>query len=283
MLLLKALLLVCSATAVLARGKVDAIMSGACLVGQDTSKHNAQGEDVFKDPRNHPAAVASILAFSADRAEFRPREKGVITDEKVYDHFLKDVANFPGFRAQHQQTQQLNLQGSRVQFKKEVANKYQSDRNDPWEVARLLESLLPQEMDKENQRWLLNYVIVNSKQDNQQRPEQQEISVEIGSILLSKNSNSDKTKIEPQTAEMTMHAYVAKADNLKQHSSELSKRIRTMTVQKALRELATNGGDDGLVYEEEDTEDLEAWFRGLFTPLDLPTRHFPVSKWVVQY
>ncbi|KAF9363263.1 hypothetical protein BGX34_004544 [Mortierella sp. NVP85] len=280
MLLLKALLLVVSATAVLASGRVDAIVSGACIVGEDTSSHDSRGEEIFKNPRNHPAAVASILRFSADRAEFRPREKGVITDQKVYDHFLKDVYNFPGFQAHHQQRMQLDLQGDREQFKREVAKKYKSDRNDPNQMATEFDQLLPQEMDHDNQEWLLNYVVMNT-QNNQGGGDQSEILVEICSIMLklTKGSN-DEAKIKRQTAQMTMNAFTVKKEYLMQHAQSLSQRIQTMRTRKALRDLSSNGVLGGEDYEMSEESELEGWFHGLFTPYYL-TRSYPVSRWQI--
>ncbi|KAK3823001.1 MAG: hypothetical protein J3Q66DRAFT_385493 [Benniella sp.] len=280
MLLLKALLLVVSATTVLASGRIDAIVSGATLVGEDTSNRDSRGEEVFKDPRNHPAAVASILRFSADRAEFRPREKGVITDPKVYDHFLKDVYNFPGFQAHHQQRMQLDLQGDHEQFKREVAKKYKSDRNDPNQMANEFEQLLPQQMDHDNQEWLLNYVVMNTK-NNQGGEDQSEIMVEICTIMLqlTKGSN-DETKIKRQTAHMTMNAFNVKKEYLTDHAQQLSQRIQTMRTRKALRDLSSTGQLGGEEYEMAEESELEGWFHGLFTPYYMP-RSYPVSRWQI--
>ncbi|KAG0238436.1 hypothetical protein B0O80DRAFT_454927 [Mortierella sp. GBAus27b] len=275
MLLVKALLLVCSATAVFAGSRIDAIVSGACFVGQDTSQ-DTRGEEVFRDPRNHATAVASILRHSADRAEFRPREKGVITDPKVYEQFLKDVNNFPGFKSHHQQMERLDLQGDREQFKREVAKKYQTDRNDPWQIATAFERLLPHEVDEDNQEWLLNYVVMNTQGSQRGGGGQKDISVEICSITLklTKDSN-DQTKIKRQTAEMKMNMFTVKQEYLAQHANSLAQRIRTMDARKALRELSSNGllGDD-----DNNGGDLEAWFEGLFIPDYLP-RSYPVSRW----
>lgn len=280
MILVKTLLLVCTATAVLAGSRIDAIVSGACMVGQDTSQ-DTRGEEVFRDPRNHATAVASILRHSADRAEFRPREKGVITDPKVYEQFLKDVNNFPGFKSHHMEMERLDLQGDREQFKREVAKKYKTDRNDPWMIARAFERLLPHEMDENNQEWLLNYVVMNTQGSRGGGGSQKDISVEICSIMLKldKDSNNDQTKIKKQMAEMKMQMFTVKKEYLEEHASSLAQRIRTMDARKALRELSTNGllGDD-----DNNGGDLEAWFEGLFIPDYLP-RSYPVSRWNVQF
>ena len=279
MLLLKALLVLGTATAVFARGRIDAIVSGACMNGQDTTSRDSHGEEIFRDPRNHPSAVASLLRYSADRADFRPREKGVITDPKVYEHFMKDVCNFPGFQVHHQQNQRLELQGDREQFKREIAKKYKSDRVDPWAMARAFEHLIPQELDEDNQEWLLNYVVLNT-QDREGH--QGNIEVEIASVMLqlTKGSN-DETKIKRQTAEMTMNAFNVKRQYLVEHASSLAQRVRTMRARKALKELSSTGqlggGDED---EEEDNLDLEAWFQGLLAP---EYRAYPVSRWNVQY
>jgi len=279
MLIVKALLLVCTATAVLAGSKVDAIVSGACMVGQDMSQET-RGEEVFRNPRNHATAVASILRHSADRAEFRPREKGVITDPKVYNQFLKDVNNFPGFKSHHQDMERLELQGDREQFKREVAKKYKTDRNDPWQIARSFERLLPHEVDKDNQEWLLNYVVMNTQgsRGGGGGGNQGEITVEICSITLklTKDSNTDQAKIKRQTAEMKLSMFTVKREYLEEHANALAQRIRTMEARKALRELSSNGllGDD----DNNGGSDLEAWFEGLFIP-----DYLPISRWNALY
>jgi hypothetical protein len=278
MLLLKALLVLGSATAVFASAKVDAIVSGAMLIGQDTSKHDSHGEDMFKDPRNHPGAVASLLRFSAERADFHPRQKGVITDPKVYEHFLKDVYDFPGFRAHRQQHQQLDLQGDREQFKREIAKKYMSDRIDGHMMARAFENLLPREVNQNDQEWLLNYVVLDA---NCERSSSCELEVEITSIMLKlyRDSNSDHTKIRRQTAQMAMNKFNVKKEYLIEHASSLAQRVRTMRARKALKELSSTGrlGDD-----DEDNDvvdlDLENWLQGS----DMPN-FYPISRWNVQF
>jgi hypothetical protein len=273
MLLVKALLLVCSATAVLAGTRIDAIVSGACMVGQDTSR-DTKGEEVFSDPRNHATAVASILKHSADRSQFQPRQKGVITDPKVYKQFLNDVQNFPGFQSHHMEMERLDLQGDREQFKREVAKKYKTDRNDPWQIARAFEHLIPQEVQEDGQEWLLNYVVLNTQGSQHGGGGQKDISVEICSITLklAKDQQNDMTKIKRQTAEMKLNIFTVNKDYLRQNAKNLSKRVQTMDARKALRELSSNGqlGDDNSGGDE-----LDAWLEGLFIP--------SYARWNVQF
>lgn len=261
MLLVKALLLVCSATAVLAGTRIDAIVSGACMVGRDTSEETT-GEEVFKDPRNHVTAVASILRHSADRNQFQPRQKGVITDPKVYQAFIKDIYNFPGFHAHQTEMERLELQGDHEQFKREIAKKYKTDRNDPWKIAVAFERLLPHNLEHDSQEWLLNYVVLNT-QGRSGSGGQKDVSVEISSVMLklTKDQN-DRVKIKRQTAEMRINMFTVDKEYLKNHSNSLSQRIRTMDARKALRELSSNGQLGG----EDNIEELEAWFDGLFMP-----------------
>lgn len=268
-------------TAVFAKGRVDAIVSGACILGRDATEEGSRGKMVFNEPRNHPSAVASILRHDADLTNFHPRQKQV-TDQRIYDRFVDGVYKFDGFESHKKQNRQLDLQGDREQFKKEIAKKYTSQRNDPKMMARAFDHLLPREMSEDDQEWLLNYVVMNTGCNEKNMCD---IELEIVSIKLTlcRASIGDETTIKPQMAEMTINSFSVKREYLIKHASTLAQDIRTMKAQEALKELSSNGELGGCVdnYDDEELQ-LESWLQGFSTP-DYPPRVYPISRWNVQF
>ncbi|KAF9272878.1 hypothetical protein BGZ74_005027 [Mortierella antarctica] len=73
MLLIKPLLVLCSAAAVMAQGQADDVVSAALFFGDDTTDAS-DAVDVFRRPNNHSTATASILVYSAEQTGSLPDE-----------------------------------------------------------------------------------------------------------------------------------------------------------------------------------------------------------------
>jgi len=280
MIFAKALLLACAAATVMAGGRLDydALVSGARFTGEDTSQPHCHGVEVYRDQRNHPSAVASILLFSAEEVEFRPREKGVIRDRNVYDRYMRQILNFPGFRSQKEDTEDLDLGKSggrevdRRELRKRIAEKYRSDDNRSEDMARSIVKMIPHELSddnedieggrgKNNQKWMLNHMVIHNE-----RGGRRQLTIEIAAVelKLSRQENSDEVMIEPQTARMHMRMFEVDRHFLVENAQWLAKRIPTVTMNKFLEELSTNGRsrDDEDNDEAGDEEALEAWVQG---------------------
>ncbi|KAF9286307.1 hypothetical protein BGZ68_003042 [Mortierella alpina] len=72
------------------------ILTGALLLGKDTSNPHASPLDVYRNPNNHVTAVASITVNAAHRASLKPSSKAA--DEDTYSGFKIRVSSFPGYK-----------------------------------------------------------------------------------------------------------------------------------------------------------------------------------------
>ncbi|KAI1306708.1 hypothetical protein EDD11_004684 [Mortierella claussenii] len=258
MLFIKSILLLCTATFVLARHDQENLISVARLTGKDTTTRGKRGAEIFRNPRNHASAVASILLYTADRNDYRPREKGIITDSTVYEKFMDETLSFPGYRVGTERIDNLHFNGDRKQFHEQIRQHYRSDVNKADQVARAFEKMIPRELDEDNEdqsnKYLLTQLIIHNHMG---RP----IQVEMSELSLTLSRDRDgRAKIDKQTALMYVNHFTVKTDYLVNHADSLAKDIPTVMVKKALEELSTNGWDEDEDNEDEDEDDLVMWF-----------------------
>ncbi|KAF9979016.1 hypothetical protein BGZ73_007117 [Actinomortierella ambigua] len=74
----------------------DALVSRGIFAGTDSSDPRASGVDVFDNPKNHPAAAASILRALAKEADYWPNEQSAAKMQTTFGAFQKKVAAFNG-------------------------------------------------------------------------------------------------------------------------------------------------------------------------------------------
>ncbi|GJJ76918.1 hypothetical protein EMPS_09277 [Entomortierella parvispora] len=73
---------------------------GTELVSQpfccNVQSFGATGADIFRDPKNHPDAVGTILTYAATMADFFPA-KGLENQTDQFTSYIEKVCTFPGF------------------------------------------------------------------------------------------------------------------------------------------------------------------------------------------
>ncbi|KAF9097004.1 hypothetical protein BGX23_010047 [Mortierella sp. AD031] len=185
MLLIKSLLLVCSAAAVMVQGSPNAIISGAIFVGDDTTNPDASPVDIFKRPENHAAAAASILVYSATAANYRPSEQSPPSLLSGFDAFVKKASSFPGFTPRDQSNTNVFLNQSLIGLEKAVREQLGHSPDGPI-IARSLRDLFPGVVeDSSLKEWILSLIVVG-------KPENSD-TVSLNFVRLALKIGSDKT------------------------------------------------------------------------------------------
>ncbi|KAF9974161.1 hypothetical protein BGZ73_002469 [Actinomortierella ambigua] len=113
----KGLLILTATLVVLAK---DAVVSRGVFNGDDTTNPDARGVKVFREPRNHPMAVASILMYAGGKAGYDPHSQAPKKSRHSYRAFRKQVSAFPGFLKGETFRMLLSLEGGSLD---EVENK----------------------------------------------------------------------------------------------------------------------------------------------------------------
>ncbi|KAI9241291.1 MAG: hypothetical protein BYD32DRAFT_406429 [Podila humilis] len=169
MLLIKSVLVLCSAVAVLAQrhayAGADAVASAALFFGKDTTE-SLDPLKIFKDPINHATAASSVLAFSAELAGFKPSEKSAASLTDTLPEFMKKVTSFPGFilvSSSESAPVHLKDHTTAEEFENMIRNLLEVDHSG--KIALKLAELLPLDLDYEEatrlKNWILNLVVLD--------------------------------------------------------------------------------------------------------------------------
>ncbi|KAF9940483.1 hypothetical protein BGZ65_006862 [Modicella reniformis] len=193
---------------VAAQARINAVTSSSVFSGDDNVDPLAKGIKVFAEPKNHPAAVASILFNAAVNSEFLPKEQGIYVTSKAYGKFVGKVISFPGFELIHSGGEPLELDGSLEQLKEQIREKYKAD---------------PIKRD------VAAYVVV----------------LDLASIplKLSRGDNGE-VLIDEQSTRLRQFTLRTRKSYLIHNSRELADNIRTINLDKFLDEFATSYPDD---------------------------------------
>ncbi|KAF9899864.1 hypothetical protein BX616_002806, partial [Lobosporangium transversale] len=249
------------------RSSGEAIVSYTRLSGEDTTDPDAKvGIDIFKDFRNHAAAAASILVYSAEVVDYRPQEKGIIYDDKIYGRYKQEIANFKGFN--------LNELYEAI-----MSKGYQSGINDAKEVAEIfVKRLLPWRLyglvARATEQWRLSQVVVRNiwkKEDEGggdlggNDPEERSVLVEIIDLSLRLEIDQETGYVEiasNQKAAIRTAAWSVNGLYLKRYAKTLAQKILIWSVEEANERLSTGGLMEAQVqvlsgFEAEDF--LKAW------------------------
>lgn len=224
-----------------AQSEYDALVSSTHLVGIDSTLSGQSGVDVFRNARNHPSAVASILLQAAHRSGFRPRQKGVITKSHIFGDFIHESTRFPAVKPQIEYDSELELSGDRHQLKEVIEGAYHPKVNQPKAVASALEGLIPTRLlpGHSRQVWVLSHITLQSESHR-------DIAFELAYIelTLTRDHKTGAVKIEPQRAHFSANAYRIDSDMLIQNADRFAQQIPTVTVSRFLKELSTTGEAD---------------------------------------
>jgi len=71
----------------------DLVLATTAFIGIDTSHPDASILESFRDPRNHLRGCVSVLSVARGRARWNPEK----AKEAVVEHYIREIANFPGF------------------------------------------------------------------------------------------------------------------------------------------------------------------------------------------
>lgn len=238
------LLLLCSVVAVVVKG--DLATSKTIFTGVDNSDPSAQGADVFRDPRNHAKAAASIIGYSADQANFKPKEHGIQETPQAFDDFQAKASKFPGFLMQANSVRQLNLTGELNNFRDEVIKNYLPEAGKPDVAAAAFAEQIPGSSDGGSLGTrVLVLISIHGTEDNT-------ISVAISSIRVNLSAKGDAIVIDEQYTELRQTIFGLNRGLLTSNADALAGKINTIDINTLLDRLSTNGN----------TAELLAWLFG---------------------
>ncbi|KAG0199790.1 hypothetical protein BGX28_007001 [Mortierella sp. GBA30] len=265
MLLIKSILVLCAATAVLAKDRFDAVSSLGYFSGQDISDHGAKGLPVFKDRKNRASAVASIVEYCADKADFLPSEYGVEVAPSAYTEFFKNIATFPALFKTDAKTTKIELDGTIEQLVNEIQLVYEEfqdeDEDYPFDdqIPRNFRRLLPATLPDPNQhRWLLSQVVIQKVQYFDK------YRVEIARVALKLSKGEDGAAlIDEQTATFSRNVYMVDTHYIQNNAEALAYFLPITNVDDLNKFLTTKkSGLWGSLPEEESCDEREDSFFG---------------------
>ncbi|CAO3566691.1 unnamed protein product [Mortierella alpina] len=272
MLLFKSLLVLCAATAVLAKERFNAISSLGYLSGYDVSDPEAHGKDVFYHRKNRVSAVASIVQHLANVSDYRPAEKSLDIDPASFTRFFARLVQSPAFEKTENQIVRLDLRGTVDQLIEEVRYILE-DVIDPVEdypvdpmISNNFRKLLPKYLQHKDQSfWLLNQIAIQKVRYFDK------LRIELTRVTLwIKETKKDKLAYIPeQVATLSRDVFTVNTKWITEHAEELAETIETVNVEQALSGLTTRAPrregfvDDRsfceMIEEEEEEEEEEAY------------------------
>ncbi|KAF9925900.1 hypothetical protein BGZ75_005564 [Mortierella antarctica] len=271
MLLIKSILVLCTATAVLAKDRFDAFASIGYLSGYDISDPKATGSDVFFHRKNRGSAVASIVQHLANVSDFRPAEQGVDIDPSTFTQFIRGLVKFPGFEKTENQIVRLDLTGpvdqlvSEVQYIFDILEKDEDYPVDS-QIAENFRLLVPKYLQNANQnRWLLNQVAIHKVRYFDK------LRVELTRVTLwiKEDKKTNLAYIPDQVATLSRDVFTVDTHWITDNAESLAERIDTVTVEQALAGLTTKlprregfVDDQTLVWDMEEEKEEQCEFFG---------------------
>ncbi|KAG0238434.1 hypothetical protein B0O80DRAFT_454922 [Mortierella sp. GBAus27b] len=248
------LLLLFSAVTVLVQGwDASAVSSRAIFIGKDTTTPEADGEDIFKNPRNHAAAAASILLFNAKQARFSPKDWGLEERPSTYEAFTKGANSFPGFLVFSLSGTPIELTGEVDQFKDQIATFYRqpfgNDDNDA-EVSAFVDQVSNLVPGAKSGVWILSLVTIYNNEETKV------VTVKLASVEVAVSVN-DKGAIVIQEQETSLNQATLriKSQFLISNAAQLARLIPTASIDDFKDELTTSTDDIR-------RNQLESWLLG---------------------
>ncbi|KAF9960016.1 hypothetical protein BGZ72_008215 [Mortierella alpina] len=241
MLLIKSLLVLCTATAVLAKDRFDAISSIGYFSGQDISDPEDTGYPVFARRRNSGSAVASIVQRIANISDFRPAKEGYDLEPSTYGKFIYGLVNYPALQKTENLIVRLDLTGPVDQLVKEIQYIFdilEKDEDYPFDsqIANNFRKLVPTYLkNKDQYRWLLNQVAIHKVQYFDK------LRIELTRVTLkmAEDKETGLAYIPEQVATLSRDVFTVDTKWIHDHATKLSEEIDTVTVEQALTALTT--------------------------------------------
>ncbi|KAF9159496.1 hypothetical protein DFQ26_006478 [Actinomortierella ambigua] len=150
------LLLASAATLALAQ---QAVVSKGILIGEDKTDKNAKGPEIYKNPRNHQSAAASIIAGVAKIQGYEPYALDPTESGKVFGRFERQFRRPPGFHAGQQDEIVLRLTSDLNQVEEAIKGAYGDIGS--VSIAKALRELVPSSTkDPQAKYWVLSVVAI---------------------------------------------------------------------------------------------------------------------------
>ncbi|KAG0254924.1 hypothetical protein DFQ27_006574 [Actinomortierella ambigua] len=233
MLLAKSLLLLCSAVVAMARQSTSAVASGAIFVGKDTTNPDVSPVEIFRNSKNHAAAVASIVVFAANSVQFTPSTTPAKSLLGPFFDFLGRISSFPGFILEIDRQGTLGLTGSLTQLEEQVGR---LPTENAALLARGIRDLVPRSIpDKTLDKWTLSMLAIN-KPDGSDLVEIQHVYI----TLTIKTDDGYNAIIPEQRAKINFSVYRVMQAVLIANAENLSEKIPIYLVPDAIHFLTSS-------------------------------------------
>ncbi|KAF9572379.1 hypothetical protein EC968_009953 [Mortierella alpina] len=241
MLLIKSLLVICTATAVLAKDRFNAISSIGYLSGYDISDPDAHGYPVFHNRKNRVSAVAAIVQHLANVSDFTPAEKGYDLKPDTLTKFIRGLVKYPALKKTENQIVRLDLTGpvdqlvQEVQYIFDILEKDEDYPVDP-QIANNFRLLIPKYLQyKDQNRWLLNQVAIHKVRYFDK------LRIELTRVTLwiQEDKETQLAYIPDQVATLSRDVFTVDTQWITDHAEELAEEIDTVSVEQALTAFTT--------------------------------------------
>ncbi|KAF9158704.1 hypothetical protein DFQ26_007318 [Actinomortierella ambigua] len=232
-MLIKSLVVLCSAAVVMVNASMNAVVSGAVLVGRDTADYGSTAEEIFSTPDNHISALASVAMASAEMTAFRPAEEPPKALIVTFEQFVRKFSAFPAFRHSHTTDVDINLNGSFTQFEKAIRDHGGAGDSDSGHriavVARGLRDLIPgYNRDSSLKTWLLNVLAMDNSHILQRN---EKLTFTLARITLHIAADATHTTYIPkQAAHLVVSTYTVDGNYLINNAAKLVSIIPIQTV-----------------------------------------------------
>ncbi|KAF9940482.1 hypothetical protein BGZ65_006861 [Modicella reniformis] len=214
--------------------KGDIVTSKAIFTGIDNSDPKAEGAEIFRNSRNHVKAIASVLKFSADENNFKPKEHGVKETSEAYRGFNTKVNTFPGLTLKERNDEPLRFTGDREQFKEEVTAYYKSLAGKSNVAAAAFVDQIPKSSDG-GPLGTRELVLVSIYSD-----ERNTVVLDISTINVRLSERDGAIEVDPQNTVLDQIILSVNQNVLVANAETLASKLPSIDVKTLLDELSTN-------------------------------------------
>ncbi|KAK3822983.1 MAG: hypothetical protein J3Q66DRAFT_136924 [Benniella sp.] len=232
--LVYAFLLFFSVAAILVHGQLnERLSSKAIFTGVDNTDPDASRVKIFRNPRNHASAIASIIANRAQSNFFLPK---TLAREKLPDHFYKFASSLPTrtiLKSTRKRDFFLDLTGDLNQFKEVITANYVPLSGKADDAASAFVEQIPQSLDTQSdESWALVLITIHGGDNDQ-------IAFDISWINVLLSFDNGSVIIPEQTAYMSQGSYKVETDQLVRNADLLADLFSTIEVAEFEDELST--------------------------------------------
>ncbi|KAF9164747.1 sterol homeostasis protein [Actinomortierella ambigua] len=243
MRLSKAFIFIASATVAFS---YEAVVSRGIFVGKDTTDKHANSTDIYKNPRNHATAAASILVHVAKTIGYDPHTQDPAKAAENFARFEMRWPGLMGFRFLDQAGILLNFSSSLDDLQRQIQLAY-----DPYanvSVARSLCQLVPTSTTIRTAKvWTLSLVTIDQTMSSG------DTRATLISLSLDLNIAGDgKVSLPPQQrAAINYFEIRVYPEEMDAKAAEFSRRVGMTTTINMFQEYFTTTSGNGLTLPDE--------------------------------